>query len=77
MKKLFLLLVVVAGAFALSSCAKGYTCTRTSSENGVVTNTSTYTYEALTSEEKTDEVNKNTYSYTAGGVLYEVKTECK
>jgi len=77
MKKLFLLLVVVAGAFVFSSCEKQYTCTRTSSENGVITSTNTYTYEALTAEEKTDEVNLNTYSYTAGGVLYEVKTECK
>lgn len=78
MKKLFLLLLVVGGAFALSSCQKGYTCTETYSVNGALVNTTIYSFDALTAKEKTDQENTNTYSFVnGGGDQIQYVTTCK
>lgn len=77
MKKLFLLFVLAAGAFALSSCAKAYDCTETTTV-GTYSQTVTTTYDALTSKEKTDIENLGTYSYVNDNAqTVTVKTECK
>lgn len=81
MKKLFLLLVIAAGAFALSSCAKAYTCTETTTVGNNTPTLNIKDYDALTAKEKTDIENLGTYSYTESyqGVSYlvTVVTECK
>lgn len=67
MKKLLLLLVIAgAGAFVFTSCEKAYTCTQKDSVNGTLVNTTIYSYDALTAEEKTDQENLNTFSYVDG-----------
>jgi len=78
MKKLFLLLVVVAGAFVFSSCQKQYVCTQTKSINGTLDWTDVTTYDGLNSRQLSDIENTNTYSYvTTGGDQIVYKMECK
>lgn len=78
MKKLFLLLVVAAGAFAFSSCEKAYNCTQEYYYNGVLENTVVYSYSAMTKEEVTDEENLHSYYYIdTDGDKHEYKTVCE
>lgn len=66
MKKLRLILVLGFAVLAFTACKKKYTCTETYSVNGVLANTTIYTYEALTTEELSYVENLGTYSYVDG-----------
>lgn len=66
MKKLRLILVLGFAVLAFTACKKKYTCTETYSVNGVLANTTIYTYEALTTEELSNVENLGTYSYVDG-----------
>lgn len=79
MKKVFILLSVIGGAIAFSSCNKDITCTKTKTEDGTTTTVDVKTYKKLTREEKLNIEHSGTYisKDNSGNVEKEYVTECK
>ncbi len=77
MRKLFLFLLVAAGAFIFSSCSKSYTCT-TVFQPSTFSDPAIVTYDKLTSAQKAAIEAEGTYSFiTGGGAQIVATTTCK